>query len=125
MPRLGTFFGRSIFLGAALVLTRVSAWAQAPSSPGVRETAAATVIEIPVTVVGKDGRPVTGLTAADFELLDDGKRQTISSGGVSDPGRPPPPDPAAPAAEPIPPSARRLWLRVFDLSYASASGLVR
>jgi VWFA-related protein len=125
MPRLGTFFGRSVFLGAALVLARDSAWAQAPASPGVRETAAATVIEIPVTVVGKDGRPLTGLTAADFELLDDGNRQTITSVDVIDLSRPPQPDPAAPSAEPVPPAARRLWLLVFDLSYASPSGLVR
>lgn len=125
MRRLELFLRRFVFVGAALSLARSPALAQTPSSPGVRETAAATVIEIPVTVVGKDGRPVTGLTAADFELLDDGKRQTISSVDVIDLSRPPLPDPAAPSAEPIPPSARRLWLLVFDLSYASASGLVR
>src|SRR6185369_8395471 len=30
-------------------------------------------------VVTKDGKPVTNLTADDFEIFEDGKRQTISS----------------------------------------------
>src|ERR1044071_7946561 len=30
-------------------------------------------------VVTKDGKPVTNLTAADFEIFEDGKRQTITS----------------------------------------------
>src|SRR5262245_34580165 len=117
---------------AAAILCAATSPGQAPPSPAVRETAAATVIEIPVTVVGKDGRPVTGLTAADFELSDDGKKQTISGVDVIDLSRPaeslapaPAGGAASPGAAPIPPAARRLWLLVFDLSYASPSGLVR
>src|SRR5689334_16796611 len=115
---------------AALAVLARSAWGQTAPSSGVRETAAATVIEIPVTVVGKDGRPVTGLTAADFELFDDGKKQSVSSVDVIDlsqpaPNAPPHPAGSAAVAAPIPPAARRLWLLVFDLSYASASGLTR
>jgi VWFA-related protein len=120
-------------LAAALACAAPSrAQAPTPAGQAVRETAAATVIEIPVTVVGKDGHPVTGLTAADFELYDEGKKQTIASVDVIDLSRPaaaaaPPAGAGAgtPEAAPIPPAARRLWLLVFDLSYASVSGLTR
>jgi VWFA-related protein len=110
-----------------VALIAPSAAGQTASSSGVRETAAATVIEIPVTVVGKDGRPVTGLTASDFELFDEGKKQAISGVDVIDLTQPavPASTAAGAPASPIPPSARRLWLLVFDLSYASPSGLVR
>ena len=117
---------RIVGLAAALACAASHSAAQAPPSTSVRETAGATVIEIPVTVVGRDGRPVTGLTAGDFELFDDGKKQAISALDVIDLSRPAPPAAAAGSAvEPIPPAARRLWLLVFDLSYASASGLAR
>ncbi|HEY2797826.1 MAG TPA: VWA domain-containing protein [Thermoanaerobaculia bacterium] len=124
---------RATILLASLALLAPAASGQttsSASSPGVHETAAAVVVEIPVTVVGKDGRPVTGLTAADFELFDEGKKQAISGVDVIDlsqPVSPAPPaaGPAVAAAPPIPPAARRLWLLVFDLSYASPSGLVR
>ena len=123
---------RAGIAAATLAVLACPAWGQTTSSSGVRETAAATVIEIPVTVVGKDGRPVAGLTAADFELFDEGKKQTISGVDVIDLSQPASPGAAtaspsagSAAAPPIPPAARRLWLLVFDLSYASASGLTR
>lgn len=112
---------------AGLLLAAAFAAEARAQTSGVRETATATVVEIPVTVVGKDGRPVTGLTAADFELFDDGKRQAITSLDVIDLARKPAAeaDAATPQAPAIPPAARRLWLLVFDLSYSSPSGLVR
>ena len=47
---------------------------QAPQkgSGPVTETARVVVIEIPVHVVDKNGEPVRGLTAGDFERTDDG-----------------------------------------------------
>ena len=45
----------------------------------VRETVNVNVIEVPVTVVDSSGNPVRGLTAANFQLFDDGKPQTITS----------------------------------------------
>ncbi|HKD11469.1 MAG TPA: hypothetical protein VKE50_05310, partial [Thermoanaerobaculia bacterium] len=50
----------------------------------VRESTGATVIEIPVNVLGKDGMPLAGLTKADFEIYDNGKKQTISGFEVVD-----------------------------------------
>lgn len=35
-------------------------------------------VELPVTVLDKDGQPVEGLTLADFQVLEDGRPQTIS-----------------------------------------------
>ena len=37
------------------------------------------VIEVPVTVTDRSGNPVRGLTAANFQLFDDGRPQTITS----------------------------------------------
>jgi VWFA-related protein len=44
----------------------------------LRHDAAAVVKLVPVRVVGKDGRPVTGLRKEDFVLLEDGQRKTIT-----------------------------------------------
>lgn len=116
----------SLFIvGGSLVI------AQQPASQSgaVKEQASAVVIEIPVNVIGKDGKPMTGLKAEDFTLYDDGKKQPISTVELIDLSRPSAQAPAvaAPGAapSPVPPSARRLWLVVFDLSYTSPSGLLR
>ncbi len=97
-----------------------------PPAPSiVQERAGVTLIEIPVNVIGKDGKPVAGLTAEDFELYDDGKKQPITSVDVIDLSRPAEAPGAPDGAPAVPASARRLWLLVFDLSYTSPSGLVR
>jgi len=109
-------------------LSASSARPQQKERPGVvRETARATVIEVPVTVIGKDGRSVAGLTAADFELYDDGKKQEISGFEVADLRRPAAAPDAAPNPFPEAPpaAARRHWFLVFDLSYSSPTGLLR
>lgn len=94
--------------------------------PGaVQERASATVIEIPVNVVGRDGKPVVGLTAEDFELYDNGRKQPISGFEVIDLSRTLSPAAKAQPFEELPPSARRLWLIVFDFSYTSPTGLLR
>ena len=110
-----------------LVLLLVLLSTPATPQSTVQERASAIVIEIPVTVLGKDGRPLAGLEAKDFELYDDGKKQAINAVDVIDLSAPPaaaaPEGAAAPA--PIPASARRLWLIVFDTSYTSMAGLLR
>ncbi|MFP5286398.1 MAG: VWA domain-containing protein, partial [Thermoanaerobaculia bacterium] len=82
------------------------------------ETTDVVVVEVPVQVL-RDGAPVRGLTADDFEVYERGRKQKIvgfevldlkmevPEGGVK--GRP--------AAPPI--SARRHFLFLFDLSFTS------
>src|SRR5215472_16823144 len=104
---------------------RSAAEQQTSSSGAFHETAAVHVVEIPVNVIGKDGKPVAGLTAADFELYDDGKKQTITGMEVIDLSRAVAPTSGAPAAAQVDGAARRHWLVIFDLSYTSLSGLLR
>ncbi|MBC8646021.1 MAG: VWA domain-containing protein, partial [Thermoanaerobaculia bacterium] len=114
---------------ASIVVIAAAHAAQAPqkSSGAVTETARVVVIEIPVHVVDKNGQPVRGLSAADFELTDDGKKAEISGVEVIDLNRVVAAAPAAkdPFPEAPPPAARRHWLLVFDFSYSSMNGLLR
>jgi VWFA-related protein len=100
---------------AATVMCATSAFAQ------MRETVNVNVVEVPVTVADSGGNPVRGLTAANFEIYDNGKKQTITSfdkvdfaskEGVS-------------ALSPMNPAARRSFLLLFDLGFSSPRSLVR
>lgn len=108
-----------------LLASVAAAQVQKDTKTTVQGTASATIIEIPVNVIGKDGKPLSGLTAADFELYDNGKKQPISGFEVVELQKPTTPDAANPFPEAPPPMARRHWLLAFDLSYASPTGLLR
>jgi VWFA-related protein len=47
--------------------------------PAFEDTSQVVSVEVPVTVVDRNGQPVRGLTADDFEIWDGNQRQTISS----------------------------------------------
>ena len=107
-------------------LALAATFAVASALPGgtpapVRETARASLVEVPVNVTGPDGRPVTGLTVADFELECDGKRQPILSLDVVDLRRPA----RDAAALSVPAVARRHFLFLFDFSFAAAHQVAR
>lgn len=80
----------------------------------VAETLEITVVEVPVTVVDRDGNPVRGLTAENFEVLDEGKRvpieyfETVDMTTLS-----------TSAGATIPPAATRHFLLLFDLANSS------
>jgi VWFA-related protein len=69
----------------------LAALAQLPAPPGLSGQEAASprtafdeildieVVNVDVVVVDKDGQPVTGLTAADFALFEDGERRDVSN----------------------------------------------
>jgi VWFA-related protein len=88
----------------------------------VREEARVTLVEVPVNVIDKDGRPVENLKAEDFEVLDDGKSLPITGFEILDQRRPVPA--AAIGEPPINPAAQRHFLVLFDLSFGSPRGVV-
>jgi len=90
------------------------------SQPVVRENAEVTLVEVPVNVLGRDGKPVGGLAASDFEVEDDGVRQSITSVDVIDLAK----KSNVPPAE-LPAAGRRHFLLLFDLSFSTATEIAR
>ncbi|HEV7507711.1 MAG TPA: VWA domain-containing protein [Thermoanaerobaculia bacterium] len=84
------------------------------------------VVEVPVQVV-KDGEPVRGLTAKDFELYDGRKKVPVTGFEVLDLATPVAAgSPAAAAvAQQVPVSARRHFLMLFDLSNSEPKSIVK
>lgn len=81
-------------------------------------------VQVPVNVFLRNGEPVRGLTADDFEIYDDGKPQEITDFQVVDldvletrfdSDR-------APA---IPAAARRHFLLLFDLTFSSTAAIIK
>jgi VWFA-related protein len=92
-------------------------------------------VEVPVNIVGRDGLPVKGLKADDFEIYDGSDRQKVSSFEVID-LRKPAGEPAAGAAAPatpaddrsfedMPSGVRRRFLFLFDLSFSSPTSILK
>ena len=111
---------RQLALASVLFVFCFSAWSQT-----VYEEMTVQVKQLHVNVVGKGGEPVTGLTAADFEVLLEGRsqeivsvvpitlEQTVASGDQ------------APSATPVPEYGRRMFVFVFDMQYNNPSDIVR
>src|SRR5947209_10305345 len=100
---------------AIAALCATSAFAQ------MKETVNVNVIEVPVSVVDSSGNPVRGLTAANFEIYDAGKKQTITSFDKIDFAS----TETSNAISPLNPAARRSFLLLFDLGFSSPKSLVR
>ncbi|HEY3570611.1 MAG TPA: VWA domain-containing protein [Thermoanaerobaculia bacterium] len=126
---------RSPLPGLLLILTPVlvalpagAAQRQAPTFEGSSQVVS---VEVPVNVVSRDGEPVRGLSAADFEVWDGNDKQTISSFEVVDlktiqePGAPGAPETTAPAPPELRPAARRHILLLFDLSFSTPSSILK
>lgn len=112
---------RSIVLrgGAFALLLTCAAHAQ------VQERVNVNLVEVPVNVVDEAGNPLRGLTAANFQLYEDGQPRAVTVFDTVDyaaPAQPSAPAPAAaiPAAMPADSAAaRRSFLLLFDLSYSN------
>src|SRR4051794_18604369 len=91
--------------------------ATSAASAQVKETIDVHLVEVPVTVVDRNGNPVRGLTAANFELFDQGTKTPIGNFDAIDFE-----SEAIRSASPLNPSARRNFVLLFDLSFSSPSG---
>jgi len=81
------------------------------------ESTQVVVVEVPVQVV-RDGEPVRGLTAADFELYDGRKKVPITGFEVLDLSTAATMDSLQKGEAPPPITARRHFLILFDLSFS-------
>jgi len=91
------------------------------------ETSDVVAVEVPVNVVGRDGQPVRGLTAADFEVFDDGDSQTLTDFEVIDLSSTEPETRRMDSRriEKLGAAARRHFLLLFDLSFASPTSILK
>jgi VWFA-related protein len=122
---------KTLVLALAAVLL-MGAQAQTP-----RESIDVTVVEVPVTVIDSNGKPIRGLTRENFEVYDDGKRREVTHFDAVDVstrlrGAAPTPATAAAGAAaetdgPLP--EQRPYLRnfmlLFDVSDSSPAALKR
>ena len=113
---------RSLAVFSVLVGLLTGAMFAEDRSRAFQETAEVTLVTVPVTVLGRDGKPIGGLGPADFELHDDGARQTILSVDVVDLTRR---EGSEAAAELPNPAARRHFLLLFDVSFSKPGQIVR
>ncbi len=88
------------------------------------ESTDVTVVEIPVQVV-RSGKPVTGLTADDFELFDGKKRQQITGFETIDLAQIEATAGSSSMALEVPAMARRHFLFLFDLSFSEPASMTR
>jgi VWFA-related protein len=104
---------------------------KAPKPPSFEDSAQVVSVEVPVNIVSRDGDPVRGLTAADFEVWDDNDKQAITSFEVIDlkkiaePGAPGAPEAPVPALPDLRPAARRHFLLLFDLSFSTPTSILK
>jgi VWFA-related protein len=123
-----------LVLLAALLTAAGSQPAPPPAAPQTFRSGAQ-IVEVDVRVLGKDGKFVTDLGLADFDISEDGVPQKIQSvvlvardPAPSAPSAPPAPAPLAPTA-PLAPLAPRgsaqTWVFVFDTYHLSPGGLNR
>ena len=112
---------KSLCLAIALLALLPAAPAAAQQQRrGFGDTTTVVVVEVPVYVT-KDGEPVRGLTADNFEITDGRKVQKITAFDVIDLAQPLTPQQAAQ----LPVAGRRHFLLLFDLAFADPEGIFR
>ena len=142
-------------LSLSLVLLALSAMSPLPALPAMpasaakptavplaqerfEDTSQVLAVEVPVNVTGRDGQPVRGLKATDFEVFDEGSAQPITGFDVVDldllgageagaaPGTPSASAGAGPvASRQLEASARRHFLLLFDLSFSNPIAILK
>ncbi|HEY2092277.1 MAG TPA: VWA domain-containing protein [Thermoanaerobaculia bacterium] len=87
----------------------------------VKESITVSYVEVPVTVVDRSGNAMRGLTAANFEIIDEGKKRAISGFDTVDFAS----LDSVKNVSPLNPAARRNFLIVFDLTFSSPHTITR
>jgi VWFA-related protein len=82
------------------------------------------VVAVPVFVTDKQGRAVPGLTAADFEIEDQGKKVPVAAFLAVDAASDAP-DGDQSRSPLVQASARRQFLFLFDLTFSTPTGIMR
>jgi Ca-activated chloride channel homolog len=80
---------RAATTGVLLLATALTIAAQQPT-PLPTFRAAVDLVHFGITVVDKQGKPVTGLTADDFQVIENGKKQTVKYFAAGQPEAAPP-----------------------------------
>jgi VWFA-related protein len=84
------------------------------------DTTSVVVVEVPVQVT-RDGEPVSGLTAENFEILDEGKEQVISGFEIIDLRA----EDSSQQMRTMSVAARRHFVFVFDLSFSDPNAVAK
>ncbi len=109
-----------LLTAAALGLFEAPTYPAAAQGQGFAETTEVVAVEVPVQVL-RNGEPVRGLTAADFELFEGRRTVSITGFEVVDlevPG-------TAARASAVPAAAKRHFLLLFDLSFSDPKSVTR
>jgi VWFA-related protein len=105
-------------LSLAVVLSALSvSSAGAADGQGFTDTTQVTAVQIPVQVVA-DGKPVRGLTAADFVVFEGRTARPVVGFDAVDLQ-------TLPADAAIPGAARRYFLMLFDMAFSEPPGIAR
>jgi VWFA-related protein len=111
------------FTVAAMVTMAAVAMAAAPAPQQPQQTFSGSTdvveVEVPVQVV-RDGQPVRGLKAEDFEVYDGRSRQTLTGFRAVDLAAP-----GAQRAAAVPLAGRRQFLFLFDLAFSDPKSVVK
>jgi VWFA-related protein len=92
-----------------------------PKDRTFHESSDVSLVEVPVNVIGHDGKPIRDLTMEDFEVEDEGRPAKISAFDVVDLKKN---ALASDLPESLPEAGRRHFLFLFDFSYATPNEVV-
>src|SRR5687767_8799350 len=107
-----------------LLLAALAVFAGPAGAQTFSEATDVVVVEVPVQVIGSDGKPVRGLTADHFEVYEGRKKQSLVGFEALDLASRPAEGPGGKTAPP-PVAARRHFLMMFDFTFSTPTGLTR
>ena len=115
----------ALVLGTAALSARDPQQPQQPASPPATFRSSTALVEVDVIVKDKDGRFVSGMTADDFAVSEEGRPQQIQHFYLVTENAPAPNEPRAAVMIPRSPdqAARRVFVLFFDTDHLSASAL--